>query len=141
MLTIQLFYGAFMAGLKAAPAASTWPDINGEMLPTLGNIFNDHITVQFIHRGRAYVLTAVLLLWWLRARQIKAGKLWSQWRNFPLMAVLIQVLLGILTVLNAADQKVLLWLGAAHQFTAMLVLGSTVMVLFLLSPDNTKKGS
>lgn len=141
LLVIQLIYGAFMAGLKAAVTATTWPDINGEMLPALSNIFNDHITVQFIHRGLAYVLTAVLLLWWFRARKIEAGKLWSQWRNFPLITVLIQVLLGILTVLNAADQKALLWLGAAHQFTAMLVLGSLVMVLYLLSPDNTKKVS
>ncbi|HEY0610399.1 MAG TPA: COX15/CtaA family protein, partial [Chitinophaga sp.] len=29
LLTLQLVYGAFMAGLHAAMAASTWPDING----------------------------------------------------------------------------------------------------------------
>ena len=29
VLVIQLIYGAFMAGLKAAVTAPTWPDING----------------------------------------------------------------------------------------------------------------
>src|ERR1051325_3039431 len=33
LLVIQLIYGAFMAGLKAATAAPTWPDINGSYLP------------------------------------------------------------------------------------------------------------
>ena len=33
LLAIQLKYGAFMAGLKAAPVAATWPDINGMYLP------------------------------------------------------------------------------------------------------------
>src|SRR5215218_2323720 len=33
LLVIQLTYGAFMAGLKAATAAPTWPDINGAFFP------------------------------------------------------------------------------------------------------------
>lgn len=134
LLVLQLIYGAFMAGLKAAVTATTWPDINGQMIPAFGNIFNDHITVQFIHRSLAYILTAIVLTWWYRSRKIEGDAIWKRWRNFPILAVLLQVVLGILTVLYAADQKALLWLGAAHQFTAMLVLGSLVMVLYLLSP-------
>lgn len=140
LLTLQLIYGAFMAGLKAAVTATTWPDINGEMIPTLGNIFNDHITVQFIHRGLAYVLTLVILIGWWRARNIEGTDLWKRWRHFPLIAVLLQLLLGILTVINAADPKALIWLGAMHQFVAMLVLGSLMMVLYLLSPAKSKMG-
>src|SRR3954447_7097614 len=33
LVSIQLVFGAFMAGLKAAPAAATWPDINGTIIP------------------------------------------------------------------------------------------------------------
>src|SRR5436190_19224707 len=33
LLTLQLIYGAFMAGLKAATAAPTWPTINGVWWP------------------------------------------------------------------------------------------------------------
>src|SRR5690606_5346428 len=34
VFTLQLVYGAFMAGYKAASAAATWPDINGEIIPS-----------------------------------------------------------------------------------------------------------
>src|SRR5688500_14179843 len=33
ILFIQLVFGALMAGYKAAPAAPTWPDINGSYVP------------------------------------------------------------------------------------------------------------
>ncbi len=138
LLTLQLIYGAFMAGLKAAVTATTWPDINGEMLPALGNMFNDHITVQFIHRGLAYLLTLAIVYWWYRARKLDGSSTWTTWRNFPLITVFLQLVLGILTVLNAADPKALIWLGALHQFVAMLVLGSLMMVLFLLHPAKSK---
>ena len=69
ILILQLIYGAFMAGLKAAAAATTWPTINGDWLPTNFSSFGertysglqqftDHpIAVQFIHRTLAYLLT------------------------------------------------------------------------------------
>src|SRR5665647_2042336 len=35
ILLVQLIYGAFMAGLHAATAAPTWPQINGQWIPCL----------------------------------------------------------------------------------------------------------
>lgn len=35
VLVVQLAFGALMAGHKAATAAPTWPDINGEMIPAV----------------------------------------------------------------------------------------------------------
>ena len=35
LLFFQLIYGAFMAGLKAATSAPTWPSINGEYFPPI----------------------------------------------------------------------------------------------------------
>src|SRR5690606_15980702 len=40
LLTIQLIYGAFMAGLKAGVFAPTWPDINGQIIPQNMTTFN-----------------------------------------------------------------------------------------------------
>ena len=37
VFVIQLVYGAFMAGLKAAVSAPTWPFINGELIPSSMN--------------------------------------------------------------------------------------------------------
>ena len=155
VLILQLIYGAFMAGLKAAIVAPTWPTINGAWFPenihSFGNhkfaglsILSDHpLMVQFIHRNLAYLFTILVFIWWWRARKIHGTKLFTKTRWYPLFIVLLQVLLGILTVLNAIDKKALLWLGVAHQFTAMILLLSLVWMIFLVRnktsqlPDKT----
>jgi heme A synthase len=54
-------------------------------------------------------------------------------RTWPLVLVLAQVLLGILTVSYADTASVLLWLGVAHQFVAMLLLMSLIYIYFLVT--------
>ncbi|MBC7849853.1 MAG: COX15/CtaA family protein [Chitinophagaceae bacterium] len=132
--TLQLIYGAFMAGLKAAVAAPTWPTINGKWLPAIdtGNLTGDLITVQFIHRGLAYLITLLVLIWWVKARQIVSSAYFSKTRALPLVVVVMQVALGVLTVLYSSDRNILLWLGAAHQFTAMILLMLWIWMIFLL---------
>lgn len=132
-LIVQLFYGAFMAGLKAGTFAPTWPTINGSWLPGgmgAGDspFFNNPITVQFIHRGIAYWLTILVIWWWVRARKIEGSSLFSSVRHLPLVLVFLQVVLGIFTVVYSPDKHMLLWLGVAHQFVAMLLLLAVVTV-------------
>lgn len=132
-LVIQLFYGAFMAGLKAGSFAPTWPTINGSWMPEGmgagdGPLVNNPFAVQFIHRGIAYLLTILIIWWWVRARKIEGSSLFRSIRNFPLVLVVIQVVLGIFTVVYSPDKHLLLWLGVAHQFVAMLLLLSLVWV-------------
>src|SRR5664279_4415155 len=75
ILFFQLIYGAFMAGLHAATAAPTWPQINGQWFPvamnTLSpewkNFIDNKITIQFIHRGIAYILLIAVFIWYFRA--------------------------------------------------------------------------
>lgn len=138
VLVLQLVYGAFMAGLHAAVAASTWPDINGLLFPTgmftqgsfITDITHNLITVQFIHRGLAYLLTLLVLIWWWKARQTGAHTLLHKLHFVPLLLVLLQVLLGVLTVLNS---KVHIPLGFAivHQCVGMLLLLSLVTTLYM----------
>lgn len=130
--SIQLLYGAWMAGLKAAPAAPTWPSINGHWIPQLGHPVNDAITVQFIHRGIAYLVAILSLVWWLRSRRVVGSTLFQQTKLIPLLLVLVQIVLGIITVVNSGNTRSLLWLGAAHQFVAMLLLLVWVWMLFLI---------
>ena len=60
-----------MAGLHAATAAPTWPRINGQWIPNDSinnlspgwkNLIDNKITVQFIHRGIAYILLMAVYL-------------------------------------------------------------------------------
>lgn len=135
LLTLQLVYGAFMAGLHAALSASTWPTINGMWWPLgmftqggfLEDITHNPITIQFIHRGLAYLLTILIAVWYFRARpfsQLDAV------RAIALLVVLAQVLLGVLTVLNS-QVKIPLGFALAHQFTGMALLMVLVWARFV----------
>ena len=140
VFTVQLIYGGFMAGLRAAPVAPTWPDINGTMIPStmnemqpfLKNIVSNTITVHFIHRTLAYLLLILIAAWWIKAGAIKGNKLFDRLRNAFGLLVLVQVVLGICTVLNATYPNRLVWLGVSHQFTGMLLLMVLISLLFIV---------
>jgi cytochrome c oxidase assembly protein subunit 15 len=148
LLVVQLIYGAFMAGLKAATAAPTWPDINGSWFPSNIHSFGSHtfkglsfltdnpLVVHFIHRNLAYLITVLVFIWWLKAERIQGKKLFNATRILPLLLVLIQVILGIFTVLTAANKNIFLWVGIAHQFIAMLLLLSLVSNIYLIRQKN-----
>ena len=122
VLIVQLIYGAFMAGMRAAVIAPTWPDINGKMLP-IG---------LSEHRGIAYLLFVMVLFWWFKAKAIRGNKLFTNLRFSMILLISLQVVLGILTVLNATYNDRLVVLGVAHQFTAMLVVLTLVSLLFVV---------
>jgi cytochrome c oxidase assembly protein subunit 15 len=129
-----------MAGLKAAISAPTWPDINGSMIPASmnelypwsKNLVNNNITVHFIHRGLAYLLLILVIIWWLKAKAVKENPLFSRLRSSILLLTLLQVVLGIFTVLNATYTNRLVVLGVLHQCTAMLLLMSAVTIVYIL---------
>lgn len=144
LLVIQLIYGAFMAGLKAATIAPTWPSINGTWWPlnvhSQGNrefsglsfLTDNPLVIHFIHRNLAYIISVLVFIWWWRARKVQGTTLFQRTKALPLLIVLLQVLLGVLTVLNALQAKAFLWLGVAHQFIAMLLLLSLIWVQFIV---------
>ena len=129
-----------MAGMRAAIAAPTWPDINGsfipatigELSPAIKNIAYNPLTVHFIHRGLAYLLFVLVLVWWFKSKIVSGSPLFSKLRNVFFVLLVTQVALGILTVLNATHANRLVWLGVSHQFTAMLVLMVLVSLLFIV---------
>ena len=144
VLILQMIYGAFMAGLKAATAAPTWPSINGSWWP--GNIHSfggrefpgltfiaeNPLIVHFIHRNVAYLLVIFIIVWLWKALKVQGTSFFNSTRLLPLIVILFQVLLGILTVLNAANTRMMLWLGTAHQFTAMLLLLLLIWFVFII---------
>lgn len=134
LLVVQFLYGAFMAGLKAAAMAPTWPTINGQWLPdTLtGDIISNPVTVQFIHRLLAYLITLLILIWWYRLRAAAAASPMRRLVHVPMLLILLQVILGICTVLYSGHARALLWLGAAHQFNGILLLVVWVTLIYLL---------
>ncbi len=145
VMVIQLIYGAFMAGLKAAAIASTWPTINGEWIPQtmfangsfLRNLVHNKITIHFVHRNLAYLITTGIIVWWWRAKDITFSKPFNRTKNGMLLLVFVQVLLGIASVLCSGQIVpgkfgAFEWLAQLHQLTGMLLFLNLMGLLFLL---------
>ncbi len=129
----QLIFGGFMAGLKAASSASSWPFIN---LPVN---FNDIVyTTHFFHRGIAYLLFGLTLIFFISAKKYADISLFNKLRIGFLLLISLQVLLGISTLMsssgmNAANSNNLfIFLGVAHQFVAMILVMFLCGLLFVL---------
>jgi cytochrome c oxidase assembly protein subunit 15 len=152
LLFFQLIYGAFMAGLKAATSAPTWPSINGEYFPAnMGSyagkahsffsaLVYDPITIHFIHRNLAYLIFILVLVWSLRAIKLNARSFFNRVKWLPLLLVSVQLLLGIAAVLTSPGKVPqqwgdFEWSAQLHQFVAILLLLSLVLVLYLLPPQ------
>jgi cytochrome c oxidase assembly protein subunit 15 len=149
LLVIQLIYGAFMAGLKGAAMAPTWPDINGGFWPTPVHAIGDHsfrgisylwdnpLVIHFIHRNLAYIIVILVFIWWWKAGKARGSLLLQKTRVLLLLLVLLQGSLGVFTVLNVAHPRLFLWLGVAHQFIAMCLLLSLVWFLYIVRGRRT----
>ena len=146
LLVIQLFFGALMAGHRAAVAAPTWPDINGGFIPAslwyprdgMMNLVSNRITIHFVHRNLGYIIFLLgifLSVQVYRNRNSSTLIRKSWWIPFSLL--LLQVILGVLAVLKsiyivAGKWGVFEWAAQLHQLTAMFILLSLVWLLFII---------
>lgn len=144
VLVLQLVYGALMAGHKAATAAPTWPTINGEFVP--GGMWSQHgalsllenrITIHFIHRGLAYSLLLLIIVLTVRLHKERKSVVLSAKKWWPLVLVLLQVLLGIFSVLTSIkivpnQWGVFEWMAQLHQLVAMCLLLSLTWVMYMV---------
>lgn len=129
-----------MAGLHAATAAPTWPTINGNWIPdTMYNItpgwknfIDNKIMVQFIHRGFAYTLLILVIIWTVKAKKFVGSALFSKSKFIPLALVILQVALGITTVVLSPFGNNLVWFGVAHQLVAILFLMSIIFMTYII---------
>lgn len=135
VLTVQLFYGGFMAGLRGAIHAPTWPSINGEYFPNtlIGySWLNEPINVHFVHRNLAYLLVIMLIVGFFAIRKRLKDTMTSHISKslkWPLILVVVQILLGIFTVLSAPH----IIPGEFHLFELMAELHQIVGMFLLLS--------
>ncbi len=149
LLTIQLIYGAFMAGSHAALAAPTWPTINGMWLPgeymfTQGSLLHDltHnlISIQFVHRNLAYLITILVAVWTFKVSALGAASPLYRMRFIPLLIVLIQVVLGVVALLHSIKDTKLLY-SIIHQGVAILLLAALVVTYYYTSPSRSSRRS
>ena len=149
VLALQLIYGAFMAGHKAATISPTWPSMNGfafppnlfEETPWLSNLTENKLMVQFIHRALAYLLLVQMALWTWTANKHTSSSFFNKTKWLPIILVLLQVVLGVLTVISSPQMApqhwgIFEWYAQLHQLVAMFLLISLVWMLYLISGVN-----
>lgn len=134
LVFFQLFLGGVVAGMRASMVAPTWPDINGEWIPTgmltffewnydLLNHYEDNpiiaITFQFFHRLIGYIIFIFLLFILIKVYRSRDILLF---RNFSILfiGIVFQILLGILTLFYSVG-SIPVHLGAGHQFFGICI--------------------
>jgi cytochrome c oxidase assembly protein subunit 15 len=138
LIYVQIIAGAFTAGLDAGMGYNTWPLMDGALVPVgldaidpwWKNLFENAMTVQFIHRTIAYVIVlyvAALVIWKRGAGGFGGANGW-----LPRIALLVvlQACLGISTLLL----RVPLPLALGHQALAFMLAGATIAWLADITP-------
>jgi cytochrome c oxidase assembly protein subunit 15 len=144
LVIAQIYLGALVAGLRAGLIYNTWPLIDGSIVPNAANLFFDQplwrnffenaLTVQFDHRITAYALVALALFHAIDARRHDGGGFVATVASFLAVAVLAQVMVGVLTVLQSAP----IGLAMVHQAMALVVLtAATLHACRALAPRQT----
>ncbi len=142
LLSLQIFYGALVAGLDAGIGYNTFPKMAGEwippymfiMKPVWLNIFENSTTVQFLHRTFGWLmLLATAEIWW-RARKSPLTSRQTYSINLLTGIVALQFLLGMLTVIYIVPVA----LAVSHQAVAALLLVTAINVNHALKSPAAK---
>jgi cytochrome c oxidase assembly protein subunit 15 len=145
LVFLQIAAGAFVAGLDAGMGYNTWPLMDGALVPSgLGamqplwrNLFENALTVQFIHRSIAYVIVlfAIFLLW----RQGRAGGFSGVNGWLPRISGLVglQVVLGISTLVLSVPTG----LALGHQSLAFMLAGMIIAYLADMTSSRAIQGT
>lgn len=121
LVLVQIAAGAFVAGLDAGLAYNTWPLMDGAWVPAgldrlqplWRNLFENVLTVQFVHRTIAYLILLQVLFMYVAG--MRRG-----WLPRIALLLLLQVGLGILTLLGAVPIS----LALGHQALAFMLAGA-----------------
>ena len=110
LIVLQIILGAFLSGLDGGLIYNSWPDMNGSFFPgdvsyldlLSTQLFYNVSIIQFLHRFTAYLLLFFILI--LNYFFIKNK---SNIKNVILfdLAILLQVFLGIVTLISGVEIK------------------------------------
>ena len=131
LIVLQIILGAFLSGLDGGLIYNSWPDMNGSFFPgdvsyldlLSTQLFYNISIIQFLHRFTAYLLLFFILI--LNYFFIKNK---SNIKNVILfdVAILLQVFLGIVTLISGVEIKY----ASLHQLGSIFVLTAYLMILY-----------
>jgi cytochrome c oxidase assembly protein subunit 15 len=131
LIILQIILGAFLSGLDGGLIYNSWPDMNGTFFPSdvsmndylNSQLFYNPSIIQFFHRLTAYILLFSIIF--LNYIFIKNN---LNFRNilFFDFAVVLQIFLGIVTLISGAEIKY----ASLHQLGSIFVLSSYLLILY-----------
>lgn len=143
---VQLAFGGFMAGMKASMLYPSWPDFQGSWIPAIlldashWNLDNFLLydqsgfmpaLVQFVHRNLAYLI--LLIVCWFAFQWIRKYRQSPGWPAWGLVGIiLVQILLGILTLIGSIG-KIPLLEGVLHQGVGIVLFAYQFYILLVIS--------
>lgn len=147
---IQLFLGGIMSGMRIGVVYPTWPDMNGSVIPQV--LFNSEAwsvsnfnnydqnellpaLIHILHRTFAYIVFGFGL--YLASKMIKTKDvLLRKWGIYLGMMLVLQVVIGIITVISCKGEIPILW-GVLHQAGALGLL-TVVYVSYYLNRQSVQ---
>jgi len=131
LIVLQIILGAFLSGLDGGLIYNSWPDMNGNFLPNdvrfkdvmNTQLFSNPSIIQFLHRFIAYVLLFFIVI--LNYNFMKNN---YEIKNiiFFDVAILIQIFLGIITLISGVEIKY----ASLHQLGSIFVLTTYLIILY-----------
>ena len=141
LIFLQMLLGALVAGNHAGAVFNDWPLMDGRFVPRpyvatgeeghglWATLVHSQAAVQFNHRMLAYIVFLVVV--GLAGAVLSARYALGSMKALALVllgVVVVQVLLGIATVMSAAP----LWLSISHQLWAVVLLTTSLGLLWRL---------
>ena len=134
LIFIQIFIGAFVAGIDAGKIYNSWPLMGLDFFPDDNSIinlfsfsaFNEPSLVQFMHRNLAYL---IFILYLLVVFNVYKNKLSDFFLSINVIGffLLLQITLGILTLISGAQMI----LASMHQICSIFLVSSSIYLLYL----------
>lgn len=133
ILTIQIFWGALVAGLKAGYIYDTFPLMDGRLVPPyawakdplLINLVENHATVQWVHRILGTVLLIGIIAFSVKVWRAADLVPFRHWIVSLVGLIALQYGLGITTLLT----HVKIPIAVTHQATALAIVGILLALL------------
>lgn len=135
LIGIQIFSGGLMAASKAGYSINTWPRMGDDWIPPqlqikgysfVKNFTENVIMIQFWHRWYAIVVAAAILFFVARCMTVRVSKA-ARWALRALFGtVILQVVLGIITLLTGVHPHIAL----THQMVGLFVMLISLVTIY-----------
>ena len=139
LIFIQILVGAFVSGMDAGKIYNSWPLMGYSYFPDdnrINNLFeiaalSDPSLVQFIHRNLAYIIGIFYLFILFKIYKNKMHDLYKS-INFLGFFIILQIILGILTILNGAQ----ILIASMHQISSIFLVSSCIYFFYINTSTN-----